>query len=84
MNEPITKALPDTLGFHRDMAAKLLGEDSPAVAYMDEQIAKAPRGRDEEVISAESQVVGLLINMHVRDQEHLGHVVARTELPALY
>lgn len=57
-----------TLGYHRDMAAMLLGENSPAVSYMDEQISKAPHGRDEEVVAAEAQLVKLLIDMHLRDK----------------
>ncbi len=78
------KAKPDTLGFHRDMAAMLLGEQSPAVTYMDAQIVKAPNGRDEPVIAPENQLVHLLLTMHVRDQAHLAEVRAREVTAELF
>lgn len=79
-----TTATPGTLGFHRDMAAALLGADSPAVMYMDEQIYGAPQGRDTPVIKAESTIVGFLIDLHTRDQKHIAEVKARNVVAELY
>jgi hypothetical protein len=56
-----------TLGYHRDMAATVFGEESAAVYFLDEQIASHPRGRDEEVIIDESQLIGLLIDIDQRE-----------------
>jgi hypothetical protein len=56
-----------TLGYHRDMAAAVFGEESAAVYFLDEQIATHPRGRDEEVIVAEHELIGLLIDIEQRE-----------------
>jgi hypothetical protein len=81
---PILPPKPDTLGFHRDMAVALLGHDSPAVIFMDEQIYKAAKGRDEIVVTPESQLIGMLITMHVRDQAYIAEVKARNVTAELY
>jgi hypothetical protein len=60
----MSKAVKDTLGYHRDMAAAVFGEDSKAVVFMDKKIKESPRGRDEPVIAAESQIVYLLARIH--------------------
>ena len=53
-----------TLGYHRKMAVAVFGEDSPAVAYLDEKIEESPNGEDEPVVQDESQVVYLLATIH--------------------
>lgn len=61
MNEKPTGELPrNTLGFHRKMAAIVFGEESPAVAYLDEKIKDDPSGMYGEIIVDEGQLVLLL------------------------
>ena len=50
-----------TLGVYRDYCAALFGEESKATIYFDRQIAASPRGRDEEVIADESQMMYLIM-----------------------
>lgn len=64
-----TEPKPDTLGYHRDMAAAVFGESSPAVKFLDDKIAASPNGRDEAVIVPESQVVHMLGKLHFGDGE---------------
>jgi len=52
---------PATLGEYRDMCAAIGGEKCKAVAFLDQKIAKF--GRDEEVITPDSQVRMLLMPM---------------------
>lgn len=52
-----------TLGEYRKLSAAFFGEDSKAVQYLDEQIAKAPNGADEEVLADEGQMVYMLSTM---------------------
>ena len=52
-----------TLGNYRKITVAIFGEDNPAVKFLDEKIAESPNGENEEVIAAESQMVGLLIGM---------------------
>ena len=52
-----------TLGFYRDIAKVLIGEDSKAVAFLDKRIESNPNGRDEVVVQAESQMMYLICNM---------------------
>jgi predicted RNA-binding protein (virulence factor B family) len=54
----------NSLGFHRDMSAAVFGEDSNAVKFLDKKIAESPKGRDEEVVAEESQVVYMLMQIH--------------------
>ncbi len=53
-----------TLGEYRKLTVALLGEDSPAVKFLDERIAESPDGDKDEVIAAESQMMYLLVNIH--------------------
>jgi hypothetical protein len=53
-----------TLGEYRKLTVALLGEDSPAVKFLDERIAESSAGDKDEVIAAESQMVYLLMNIH--------------------
>ena len=52
---------PATLGEYRDLCAAIGGEKCKAVAFLDGKIAKS--GRDEEVITPDSQVRMLLMPM---------------------
>ncbi len=53
-----------TLGEYRKLTVALLGEDSPAVKFLDERIAESSSGEKDEVIAAESQMMYLLMNIH--------------------
>ena len=63
MNQPVTHK-PDTLGYHRELASIVFGEDSPAVTWLDAKIAESPNGEQEQVIAHETQVVALLMAIH--------------------
>lgn len=54
---------PATLGEYRDMCAELGGETCRAVRWLDEKIAKAPRGRDEPVMPTDGQMRAVLMPM---------------------
>ena len=58
-----------TLGVYRDLVATILGEASPATKYLDEKIADSPKGRDEEVLADESQMLHLIKSLHANKQE---------------
>lgn len=60
---------PKVLGTFRDRAAKLWGEGSRAVRWMDGVIAKAPEGREEPLFIGEGQIVSLLIRIEDTDPE---------------
>ena len=49
-----------TLGNYRDLATAFFGETSPQVKFLDDKIAASTKGRDEEVIAAENQMLMLL------------------------
>jgi hypothetical protein len=55
----------NTLGFHRDMSLAVFGADSDAVRFLDKKITESPNGAREEVVAEESQVVHLLMQMHM-------------------
>jgi hypothetical protein len=55
---------PNTLGYHRAMAAAVFGEDSHAVKFLDKKIAEIPDGANEKVIVDERQMVALLTQIH--------------------
>lgn len=58
----------NTLGYHRKMAAVVLGEDSRAVKYLDKKIeehtTETKSGSDEKVLISEEQMVLLLFQVH--------------------
>ena len=56
--------MTDTLGFHSDLTKTLLGEDSKAVAFLNQKIEQSPNGREEKVIAHESQMIALLMAIH--------------------
>lgn len=58
-----------TLGYHRNMAAAVFGEDSPAVKFLDKKIAESENGLEEEVVVEESQLVYLLGKLHLGEVE---------------
>ena len=55
-----------TLGNYLKMAKLFFGDDSIAVDFLNEEIAKSPNGENEEVIAAESQMVYLLTTKHMK------------------
>ena len=52
-----------TLATYRKLAVALLGENSKAVAFLDEKIANDPDGDQGEVIADEGQMIYLLVNL---------------------
>jgi hypothetical protein len=56
------------LSYHRKMAVVVFGEDSAAVKFLDQKIADAPHGENELVFIHESQMVHLLIQLHLDAQ----------------
>ena len=56
-----------TLGNYLKMAKLVFGEDSGAVDFLNKEIAKSANGENEEVIAAESQMVYLLTEQHIKD-----------------
>ena len=54
-----------TLGYHRDMCTFVFGEDSKATKFLDEKIATDPDGRDGVVFADETQMVHLLMQVHL-------------------
>jgi hypothetical protein len=57
-----------TLGEYRKLTVALLGEDSPAVKFLDERITESPVGKKDEDIADEGQMIHLLMSMH-NDEE---------------
>jgi hypothetical protein len=56
----ISTGHPSTLGTYRMLASALWGEDSQAVAYLDDRISESPNGANEGVIADETQMLILL------------------------
>ena len=56
-----------TLGTYRKIALALGGEDSRAVKFFDDKIAKSPNGENEGVIADETQVMNLILHMVIAD-----------------
>jgi hypothetical protein len=56
-----------TLGSYRKLAAIFFGENSRAVAFLDEKIAASPNGENEEVIADEGQMIYLLGTMYTEE-----------------
>jgi hypothetical protein len=56
----ISTGHPSTLATYRMLSAALWGEDSQAVAFIDDKIAESPNGADEQVIADETQMLILL------------------------
>lgn len=52
-----------TLGNYRKITASIFGEDDPAVKFLDERIAESPNGKNEEVITVESQMIQLILSI---------------------
>lgn len=55
---PLSTGDPPTLGNYRRLAVACFGPDSPAVAFLDQQIAE--HGPDELVVAPETQMVHAL------------------------
>ena len=52
-----------TLGNYRKLTVLVFGENNKAVEYLDELIAKSPKGENEEVLADENQMVHVLGRM---------------------
>ncbi len=57
--------VPSTLGEYRDLCAIIGGEKCKAVQFLDNKIKESPKGRDEVVIAADSQMRIILYPMIV-------------------
>jgi len=60
---------PATLGEYRDLCAALMGEDNAAVELLDKKIEDNPKGRDDEVIAADSQMRLLLMPLMLKPRK---------------
>lgn len=61
----LTTGHDSTLGAYRKLATAFFGATSPAVAFLDQKIKDSPNGENEKVITLESQMVPLLIHIHL-------------------
>lgn len=59
----ISTGHPSTLATYRMLTVALFGEDSRAVAFLDQKIAESPNGADEVVIADETQMLLLLVSV---------------------
>ena len=62
-------ACPATLGEYRDLCVAIGGPGCPAVELLDGHIAKNSKGRDSEVIVADSQMRLLLMPLLVSQKD---------------
>ena len=71
-DEPKTPILstgePSTLGTYRRYVAKLFGEDSKALVWLDAKIKE--QGADEPVLTDERQMIQLLGHLHQEDDRN--------------
>ena len=56
-----------TLGSYRQLAAAVFGENSKAVAFLDEKISTSPNRENEEVRAPESQMLYALTNLNFQE-----------------
>lgn len=56
-----------TLGSYRELCVFFYGENSAATNYIDQKIAEAPNGGDEEVVIDERQMASYLNALHLKD-----------------
>ncbi len=54
-----------TLGNYKKLTKAFFGEDSKAVAFLDEKIKESPNGENEAVLTDERQMVYLLGEIHM-------------------
>lgn len=52
-----------TLGNYRRLVGIFFGEDSKAATFLDNKIKESPNGENEEVLTAESQMMQLFISL---------------------
>jgi len=60
----LSNGLPSTLGSWRIIAADLYGEASEPVRFLDEEIARAVHGSQQEVLPAEDRMLAILARMN--------------------
>jgi hypothetical protein len=53
-----------TLRNWRDLTAKFFGQDSPALAFIDQKIIESPNGDHAEILADERQFLNVLIQLH--------------------
>jgi hypothetical protein len=61
-----------TLGYHYEIARALFGDDSPGVKLLKSKIDAAPQGEAAICYVPESQVVYMMIAMHLQQEEAKG------------
>jgi len=69
MTRKLSTGDDSTLGNYRRLAAAVFGENSRAVAFLDEKIATSPERENEEVIADEGQMIYLLGTMYTEELE---------------
>jgi len=60
---------PSTLKTYRAYALALGGENSEAVKFFDDKIAKSPHGENEEVLADERQMVYTIMMLIMKDKK---------------
>jgi len=59
----MSTGVDSTLGNWYDLAKSFFGEQSKPALFLAEKIAATPKGRDEEVIADEQQLLQVLLSM---------------------
>jgi hypothetical protein len=57
-----------TLGEYKKLATAVFGSESPAVAFLGKKIQESPKGENEEVMTAEGQMVHALMTIHSQNK----------------
>lgn len=62
----LSTGMPLTLGSYKELTTLFFGKGSAQVEFIDEKIARSPKGADEEVLADETQMLALLGSMPIR------------------
>lgn len=65
-----------TLGTYLKLCLTVFGKDSAQVQFIMDKIATSPNGAHEEVITEESQMLYLLVNLPPADVEEVGDLLS--------
>lgn len=68
----ISTGEPSTLEIYLAMCKIMFGSDSRATKFIEEKIKDALNGKDEEVLTDESQMINVLIEIHNHRHEYDG------------
>lgn len=60
----ISTGEPSTLEIYLAMCKIMFGSDSRATKFIEEKIKDAPNGKNEEVLTDETQMINLLLEIH--------------------